>query len=87
VTGFRDHQLDVFDCGAKVRRLIEDAIVADGVEVLVKEVSLFDKQFETKVEAIASPEAKASEMEHAIRHEIHVRLEENPAFYESLRDT
>ena len=29
---------------------------------------------------------KASEMEHAIRHEINVRLEENPAFYESLRE-
>lgn len=83
---YRDHQLDVSDCGAKVRRLIEDAIVADGVEVLVKEVSLFDKQFEAKMEAIASPEAKASEMEHAIRHEIHVRLEANPAFYESLRE-
>ena len=25
-------------------------------------------------------------MEHAIRHEIHVKLEENPAFYESLRE-
>jgi type I restriction enzyme R subunit len=25
-------------------------------------------------------------MEHAIRHEIHVRIEENPAFYESLRE-
>ena len=31
-------------------------------------------------------EARASEMEHAIRHEIHVRLDENPAFYESLRE-
>jgi type I restriction enzyme, R subunit len=30
---------------------------------------------------LGSPEAKASEMEHAIRHEIHVRLNENPAFY------
>src|SRR6266568_7757 len=83
---YRDHQLDVSDCGAKVRKLIEDAIIADGVEVLVKEVSLFDKEFEQKVEAIASPEAKASEMEHAIRHEIHVRLEANPAFYASLRE-
>jgi type I restriction enzyme R subunit len=25
-------------------------------------------------------------MEHAIRHEIHVKLEENPAFYQSLRE-
>jgi type I restriction enzyme R subunit len=83
---YRDHQLDVSDCGAKVRKLIEEAIASDGVEILVKEVSLFSKEFDTKVEALASPEAKASEMEHAIRHEIHVRLEENPAFYESLRE-
>lgn len=83
---YRDHQLDVSDCGAKVRKLVEEAIAADGVELLVKEVSLFSKEFEAKVEAIGSPEAKASEMEHAIRHEIHVRLEENPAFYESLRE-
>ena len=83
---YRDHQLDISDCGAKVRKLIEEAIAADGVEILVKEVSLFSKEFETKVEALVSPEAKASEMEHAIRHEIHVRLEENPAFYESLRE-
>ena len=25
-------------------------------------------------------------MEHAIRHEIHVKLDENPAFYASLRE-
>ncbi|MCY3735882.1 MAG: DUF3387 domain-containing protein, partial [Gemmatimonadaceae bacterium] len=30
--------------------------------------------------------AKASEMEHAIRHEINVRVAENPAFYQSLRE-
>jgi type I restriction enzyme R subunit len=83
---YRDHQLDVSDCGAKVRKLIEDAIAADGIEVLVKEVSLFSQEFAKKVERLGSPEAKASEMEHAIRHEIHVRIEENPAFYESLRD-
>ncbi|MGZ3456965.1 MAG: type I restriction enzyme endonuclease domain-containing protein [Archangium sp.] len=30
--------------------------------------------------------APPGEMEHAIRHEIHVKLEENPAFYTSLRE-
>ena len=29
---------------------------------------------------------RASEMEHAIRHEIHVKLEEDPAYYQSLRE-
>ena len=30
--------------------------------------------------------ARASEMEHAIKDEIHVRLDEDPAFYRSLRE-
>ena len=52
----------------------------------MKEVPLFSKEFDEKIEALKSGEAKAGEMEHAIRHEIHVRLEENPAFYQSLRE-
>ena len=83
---FHDPRLDLSECGAKVRKLIEDAITAESVQVLVKEVSLFSYEFEKKVEALKSSKAKASEMEHAIRHEIHVRLEENPSFYRSLRE-
>ena len=83
---YHDRALDISDCGAKVRQLIEQAVVADGIELLVKEVSIFGREFEEKVAALKSPEARASEMEHAIRHEIHVKLEENPAFYASLRD-
>jgi len=82
---YRDPGLDISDAGAKVKKLIEDVVIAEGIQLLVKEVSIFSKDFEEKVAALKSPEAKASEMEHAIRHEIHVRLEENPAFYHSLR--
>jgi len=83
---YRDETLNISDCGAKVRQLIEESVIADGIQILVKEVSIFSKDFETKVDRLTSPEAKASEMEHAIRHEIHVKLEENPAFYGSLRE-
>jgi len=82
---FRDRSLDISDCGAKVRQLIEEVVVAEGIQLLVKEVSLFGQDFEEKLAALKTPEAKASEMEHALRHEIHVRMEENPAFYASLR--
>jgi hypothetical protein len=58
----------------------------DGFQVLVKEVRLFSPEFDEKVEALATDDAKASEMEHAIRHEINVRVEENPVFYRSLRE-
>ena len=83
---YRDDRLDLSGCGEKVRQLIADAVAADGIEILVKEVQLFSPEFDEKVEALGSDEARASEMEHAIRHEISVRVEENPAFYQTLRE-
>jgi type I restriction enzyme, R subunit len=83
---YRDKKLDVSDCGEKARALIESAIVSEGIQVLVKQVSLFSHEFDERLEALKTPDAKASEMEHAVRDEIHVRLDENPAFYASLRE-
>ena len=83
---YRDERLDLSGCGEKVRKLIADAVAADGIQILVKEVQLFSPEFEEKVMALETDDAKASEMEHAIRHEINVRVEENPAFYQSLRE-
>ena len=82
---YRDKRLDLSGCGEKVRKLIADAVAADGIEILVKEVQLFSPEFDEKVDALRTDEARASEMEHAIRHEINVRVEENPVFYQSLR--
>ena len=65
--------------------LIEDAVIADGIQILVKQVSLFTPEFDAKLNALKTDEARASEMEHAIRDEIHIKLEEDPAFYTSLR--
>ena len=83
---YRDDRLDLSGCGEKVRKLIADAVAAAGIRILVKEVRLFSPEFEEKLAELGTDEAKASEMEHAIRHEISVRIEENPAFYQSLRE-
>jgi len=82
----RTQMIGLADCGEKVRRLIEEAIVADGIEILVERIPLLSTQLDVKLAALESDEAKASEMEHALRAEIHIHLEEDPAFYESLRD-
>ncbi len=83
---FRDQRLDISDCGDKVRKLIEESVVAEGIQVLVRKVSIFSKDFGERLELLKTDEAKASEMEHAVRAEIHVRLDEDPAFYKSLRE-
>ena len=82
---YRDKALDISDCGPKVRKLIEEAIIAEGIQILVKQVNLFTPEFEQKLAALKSDEARASEMEHAIRDEIHVKLDEDPIFFSSLR--
>jgi len=83
---YRDETVDVSDCGDKVRKLIEDSVAASGVQILVKSVNIFSGEFQSKLDALKSDDAKASEMEHAVRHEIHVKLEEDPAYYQSLRE-
>jgi type I restriction enzyme R subunit len=82
---FQDQSLDISDCAPKVRKLIEDAIVAEGIQILVQRVSLFTPEFDDKLKALKSDEARASEMEHAIKNEIHVKLDDDPAYYLSLR--
>jgi type I restriction enzyme R subunit len=82
---FRDEKIDLSACGAKVRQLIDDHIKTEGIEHLLEPVSIFSKKFDEVVERLTTSEAKASEMEHAIRHEIHVHLQEDPVFYESLK--
>src|SRR5207302_3819089 len=81
----RTRAIGLADCGAKVRRLIEDAITAEGIEILVKPIPLLSPDLDRKLAALETDEAKASEMEYALATEIHVHLEEDPAFYESLR--
>lgn len=83
---FRDERLDLSDCRAKVRALIEEHIQSLGVEQLLEPVSILAPEFDEEVAKLGSDEAKASAMEHAIRYEIHVRLDENPVFYLSLRE-
>ncbi|ADG06446.1 type I restriction endonuclease subunit R [Kyrpidia tusciae] len=83
---FRDPEMNVSDCGAKVKQLIEEHVRATAVEVLHEPVDILSSRFAEHVENLSSDEAKASEMEHAIRHVIRVRFDENPVHYTSLRE-
>jgi type I restriction enzyme R subunit len=83
---FRDSSLDLSECGAKVRRLIEEHLRVNGVRKIMEPVSIFSQKFDEAVASLSTPDARSSEMEHAIRHEIHVHLEENPVFYQSLKE-
>ncbi|MGX7827665.1 type I restriction endonuclease subunit R [Actinokineospora sp. 24-640] len=79
-----DEGFDVSIYGEKVRNLIDDHVVALGVANRVPPTSITAADFEAKVEDLRSDRAKASEMEHAIKHHIRENLEDDPVHYETL---
>ncbi len=83
---YREDSIDISDCGQKVKELIEEYLFATNIEVLHEPVDILSNKFEKQLEDAITPEAKAAEMEHAIRHEIKVKIDENPVLYTSLKE-
>lgn len=87
VVARRAHYQEPFDpkdYGAKVGEIINKHLSVDGVEQLLAKRDILDPAFKQHLGSLASAEAKAAEIEHAIKHEIHVHRDENPTAYASL---
>lgn len=83
---YRVDGMDISDCGEKVKQLIEEHLTAVGIDVVHEPIDILSNRFEKQINETKTPEGKAAEMEHAIRHEIRVKLEENPVYYTSLKE-
>jgi type I restriction enzyme R subunit len=83
---FSEDDDPIEDLGAKVRKFIDDHVRADGSISVFEPVSVYSTDFEAEVGRLGSDDAKASMIEHAVKREIHLKLEEDPIFYETLLD-
>lgn len=79
-----EKDLDIADCGEKARNIISEHLKSKGVEQWIKPITLFEKDFKEKINSLKSDEAIASGMEHAIRHIITAKMEDNPVHYTLL---
>ena len=70
----------------KVQQLIDEHLVAEGIDPLVKPIALLDPKFSDHVNRQRSPRAKASEMEHAARHHINKHRDQDPVYYDALSE-
>ncbi|WDC83736.1 hypothetical protein PL321_14440 [Caloramator sp. mosi_1] len=68
-----EKNLDISDCGEKVRKIIEEHLISKGIVQWIKPITLFEDDFKNKVDTLNSDKAKASAMEHAIKHVISVK--------------
>lgn len=76
--------LDISDCGEKVKNIINAHLESLGVKQWIEPITLFDSDFQSKVNTLKSDESVASAMEHAVRHIIHLKMDDNPVYYTSL---
>ena len=85
---YKDDTLNLGDAGQKVRDLINEHLVGLGINPKVAPVELLSSNFidELNKHSDGNAEAKASEMEHAIRKHCTVHHDEDPAFYKSLSE-
>jgi type I restriction enzyme R subunit len=85
---YKDESLNLGSAGEKVKALINEHLISLGINPKVAPVELLAEDFLEKLAAHAgkNSEAKASEMEHAIRKHCTVHHDEDPAFFKSLSE-
>ena len=76
--------IDISDCGEKVKEIIMKHLTSLGVQQWIAPITLFEEDFKQKVNSMKSDEAQASTMEHAVKHAIALRMNDNPVYYTSL---
>lgn len=83
---YKDSSLSLGDAGEKVKSLINEHLISLGINPKVAPVELLADDFIEKLNQHSggNAEAKASEMEHAIRKHCTVHHDEDPGFYKSL---
>ena len=85
---YKDDSLDIADAGEKVKALINEHLIDLGINPKIPPIELLSDDFMAHVRkhSQGDPEAKASEMEHAIRKHCTIHFDEDPAFYKRLSD-
>ncbi|MDD3506394.1 MAG: hypothetical protein PHX65_07610, partial [Sulfurimonas sp.] len=82
---YRDEELQIEGIGEKVKKLINEHLVSQGIETRVRHVSIFDDEFEDALKDRPN-KAVASEMEHALRYTIKINIDKDPIYYKSLAE-
>lgn len=83
---YRDNQLNLMGVEIKVRRLIDEYIAAQGIDPRIPPIEITDVGFDEHVNRAGSARARASEMQHAIRHHIRIHMNEDPQFFRSMSE-
>ena len=75
-------KVDFAEYEPKIRKLLDEYIKAEDVEVIVKSFSLFDmKDFEAEIDKMKTPAAKAYTIANRVKKTITEKMEEDPTLF------
>jgi type I restriction enzyme R subunit len=83
---YRDNQLNLEGVDRRMKRLIDQYVMAQGIDPRIAPVAITDINFLDHVKRKKSARARASEMKHALRHHIRLRFDEDPTHYKKLSE-
>ncbi|WP_051185117.1 type I restriction endonuclease subunit R [Desulfatiglans anilini] len=83
---YRDNQLNLEGVDRRMKRLIDEYVSAQGIDPRIAPVPITDIHFLDEVKRKKNARARASEMKHALRHQIRLRYDEDPAHYKKLSE-
>jgi len=83
---YRNKHFDLTGCGEKVRALIDEYVLSEGIDIKVPPVSITSKNFEKSLNHHTSAKTRASVMSHAIRHHISKNYNSDPEFFHKLSE-
>ena len=81
-----DGDFDPYKYQEKVRCLIDEHITVLDLSQKIEPFRITDPAFRKHIQEMGSDRAKASEMEHAVRHHIRARIDEDPVYYRKLSE-
>jgi len=81
---YRDNQLNLEGVDRRMKRLIDEYVSAKGIDPRIAPIAITDINFLDQVKRKKNARARASEMKHAMRHQIRLSFDEDPAHYKKL---
>lgn len=83
---YQDPQLLLLGVEKKVKELVDAYIAAQGIDPKVPLLSILDANFAEEIKKLGSSKTKASAMAHAIRIQLTIKTEEDPALFKTLSE-
>jgi type I restriction enzyme R subunit len=83
---YRDSKLSLRDISKKIRDIIDEYLIGQGVDPRIPPLPIFSEEFKQETGKKKSPRAKAEELTHGIREYINRHKEEDPEYFERISE-